>query len=169
MASPLGKLSRQRLKGQLLASATLLAENHSIRVLDASFIFHQRHCLQLSLSALRATFPQGDSSPARGASPRSWRISNGCVASPLGKLSRKRLKGQLLALATLLAENHSHPCTQCVFHLSPTPLPATSPFGPAGHFPPRGQLSSTRRPLRETGVSATDVWRPLWGSCRVSD
>ena len=73
------------------------------------------------------------------------------MASPLGKLSRQRLKGHLLLLPGPPVVNHPHLRTQAIFHLSPPPLPAASPFGPADHFPQRGQHSSG------TVTQATDV------------
>ena len=63
------------------------------------------------------------------------------AASPLGKLSRQRLKGHLLLLTTPPDVNHPLLRTQAIFHLPLPPLPGASPFGPPGHFPQRGQHS----------------------------
>ena len=146
VASPLGKLSRQRLKGHLLLLPAPPDVNQPIRLPKPSFTCRCLPCLHFPLSPLRATFPKGDS-----ILPVPSRKRRMCAASPLGKLSRQRLKGHLLLLTTPPDVNHPLLRTQAIFHLSPLPLPAGSPFGPPGHFPQRGQHSPG------TVTQATDV------------
>ena len=116
-----------------------------------------------------------------------------CVASPLGKLSRQRLKGQLLLLPASPDVNHPHLHTQAVFHLSLPPLACSFPFRPFGPLSQKGTAFSRNRhasngcawrSLGNSVVSTTDAQsasteesrvsngcarRPLRGSCRVSD
>ena len=132
-------------------------------MLKPSFTFLHPHCLQVPLSALRATFPKGDSTL-----PEPSRKQRMCVAPPSGSLlcqpqmrsqppprnlalatdARGVPSGEAVAPATEGASALITGPTRCKpssfaysSHLSPfaPPLPAASPFGPPGHFPQRGQ------------------------------
>ena len=147
-----------------------------------------RHYLQLPLSALRATFPKGDSILSEPSRKQRMR-----VASPSGSLlCQQRMRSQSLrrnlALATDVRGVPSGeavaPATEgapalidisarckpssfaCLSHLSPfaTPIACRFPFRPCGPLSPKGTAF-----FRYRHASNGCARRPLRGSCRASD